>query len=112
MKALADAGHEIGIYGYTHENPVTMTREQETEVLDKSIELVTKLIGKRPTGYVAPSWEFSAVADELLLERGIKCDHSSMHHDHQPYYLRTCRPGPARIAAPRSSSSYAGSVPL
>ena len=57
-------------------------------VLDKCIELVTKLSGKRPTGYVAPWWEFSTVTNELLLERGIKYDHSLMHHDHQPYYVR------------------------
>ena len=57
-------------------------------VLDKCIELVTQLSGKRPTGYVAPWWEFSTVTNELLLERGIKYDHSLMHHDHQPYYVR------------------------
>ena len=75
MKAVAEAGHEIGIHGYSHENPIAMTREQETEILDKCIELVTKLSGKRPTGYVAPWWEFSPVTNELLLERGIKYDH-------------------------------------
>ena len=88
MAAVAAAGHEIGIHGYTHENPIEMTREQETEVLDKSIDLVTKLSGKRPTGYVAPWWEFSTVTNELLLERGIKYDHSLMHDDHTPYYVR------------------------
>ena len=88
MKAVADAGHEIGIHGYSHENPIAMTREQETEILDKCIDLVTKLSGKRPTGYVAPWWEFSPVTNELLLERGIKYDHSLMHNDHQPYYVR------------------------
>ena len=65
-----------------------MTREQENEILDKCIDLVTKLSGKRPTGYVAPWWEFSPVTNELLLERGIKYDHSLMHNDHQPYYVR------------------------
>jgi len=88
MKAVADAGHEIGIHGYSHENPIAMTREQETAVLDKSIELATKLSGKRPTGYVAPWWEFSKVTNELLLERGIKYDHSLMHNDHSPYRVR------------------------
>ena len=29
MQAVADAGHEIGIHGYSHENPIEMTREQE-----------------------------------------------------------------------------------
>jgi peptidoglycan/xylan/chitin deacetylase (PgdA/CDA1 family) len=82
------AGHEIGIHGYTHENPIAMTREQETAVLDKCIDLVEKVSGRRPTGYVAPWWEFSNVTNELLLERGIKYDHSLMHDDFHPYYVR------------------------
>src|SRR5437870_8122582 len=88
MAAVAKAGHEVGIHGYSHENPIAMTRAQETEVLDKCIELVTKLTGKRPAGYVAPWWEFSNVTNELLLERGIKYDHSLMHHDCMRYYVR------------------------
>src|SRR5438477_8444936 len=88
MAAVARAGHEVGIHGYSHENPIAMTRAQETEVLDKCIELVTKLTGKRATGYVAPWWEFSNVTNELLLERSIKYDHSLMHHDCLPYYVR------------------------
>jgi len=57
-------------------------------LLDHSIELVTQLTGKRPTGYVAPWWEFSRITNELLLERGIKYDHSLMHDDFHPYYVR------------------------
>lgn len=88
MKEVARRGHEIGMHGYSHENPIAMTREQETAVLDRSLELITGLAGKRPTGYVAPWWEFSPVTNELLLERGIKYDHSLMHNDFHPYYVR------------------------
>lgn len=88
MKDVANRGHEIGIHGYSHENPIAMTREQEMAVLDKSIELITEISGKRPTGYVAPWWEFSNVTNELLLERGIKYDHSLMHNDFSPYRVR------------------------
>jgi peptidoglycan-N-acetylglucosamine deacetylase len=88
MKAVADAGHEIGVHGYTHENPIAMTREQEEAILDKCLDVLTKLSGKRPTGYVAPWWEFSPVTNELLLNRGIKYDHSLMHDDFHPYYVR------------------------
>jgi len=88
MKAVADAGHEIGIHGYSHENPIALTPEQEEIVLDKCIDVLTKLSGKRPTGYVAPWSEFSAVTAELLLKKGIKYDHSLMHNDFHPYYLR------------------------
>jgi peptidoglycan/xylan/chitin deacetylase (PgdA/CDA1 family) len=88
MKAVAAAGHEIGIHGYSHENPISMTPEQEEAVLDKSIALVTKLSGKPPMGYVAPWWEFSPITNELLLKKGIKYDHSLMHRDFEPYYVR------------------------
>ncbi|MDN8617306.1 polysaccharide deacetylase family protein [Variovorax ginsengisoli] len=88
MQAVADAGHEIGLHGYSHENPIEMTPAQEEIVLDKSIELVTRLTGKPPTGYVAPWWEFSPVSNELLVKKGIKYDHSLMHHDFHPYYVR------------------------
>ncbi len=88
MKQVAKAGHEVGIHGYSHENPIAMTPEQEEAVLDKCISLITRLTGKRPTGYVAPWWEFSPVTNELLLKKGIKYDHSLMHQDFQPHYVR------------------------
>jgi peptidoglycan-N-acetylglucosamine deacetylase len=88
MQMVTDAGHEIGIHGYSHENPIAMTPAQEEAVLDKCIDLIKKLSGKRPTGYVAPWWEFSPVTNELLLKKGIKYDHSLMHHDFQPHYVR------------------------
>ena len=88
MKDVAARGHEIGIHGYSHENPIAMTPEQEEEVLDKCIDLITEISGKRPTGYVAPWWEFSNVTNELLLKKGIKYDHSLMHNDFTPYRVR------------------------
>jgi peptidoglycan/xylan/chitin deacetylase (PgdA/CDA1 family) len=91
-RMVVDAGHEVGAHGYSHENPIAMTREQESAPLDRSIELIDKLTdkltGNPPTGYVAPWWEFSPVTNELLLERGIKYDHSLMHKDFTPYYVR------------------------
>jgi peptidoglycan-N-acetylglucosamine deacetylase len=85
--ACVAAGHEIGLHGYSHENPIAMSRQQEVAVLDYCIDLISRR-AKRPTGYVAPWWEFSPVTNELLLERGIKYDHSLMHRDFEPYYVR------------------------
>jgi peptidoglycan/xylan/chitin deacetylase (PgdA/CDA1 family) len=87
-RMIVDAGHEVGAHGYSHENPIAMTRDQESAILDRSIELIEKLAGNRPTGYVAPWWEFSPVTNELLIERDIKYDHSLMHKDFSPYYVR------------------------
>ena len=88
MKAVAKAGHEIGIHGYSHENPIAMTPAQEEAVLDKCIDLIAGVQGRKPVGYVAPWWEFSKVTNELLLKKGILYDHSLMHHDFEPYYVR------------------------
>jgi peptidoglycan-N-acetylglucosamine deacetylase len=87
-RAVVEAGHEIGVHGYSHENPIAMTRAQEEAVLDRCIGLVEDVAARRPTGYVAPWWEFSRVTNELLLDRGIKYDHSLMHRDLTPYYIR------------------------
>lgn len=86
-EAIAAAGHEIGLHGYSHENPLSMSREQEEEVLDRSLEILVRMTGVRPRGYVAPWWEFSPNTAELLLARGVRYDHSMMHRDFEPYYL-------------------------
>jgi peptidoglycan/xylan/chitin deacetylase (PgdA/CDA1 family) len=88
MKQIVAAGHEIALHGYSHENPIAMTRKQEEDILLKCIDLIKNLTGKRPTGYVAPWWEFSNVTNELLIQHGIKYDHSLMHRDLEPYYVR------------------------
>lgn len=88
MQMVARAGHEIGLHGYSHENPTALTREQEETILRKCIELIEKLWGRKPVGYVAPWWEFSKNTVELLLKYGIKYDHSLMHNDFHPYYVR------------------------
>jgi peptidoglycan/xylan/chitin deacetylase (PgdA/CDA1 family) len=88
FRRIVDEGHEIGVHGYSHENPIAMTRTQEEQVLDRAIELIERVTKRRPTGYVAPWWEFSTVTNELLLERGIKYDHSLMHNDFTPYRVR------------------------
>lgn len=87
---VRDAGHEIGLHGYSHENPAAMTLEQQRDVLDKSWKLLTEFCGGTPPrGSVAPWWETSEEGTELLLSYGIEYDHSMSHHDCQPYWLRT-----------------------
>ncbi|CAI6331438.1 unnamed protein product [Periconia digitata] len=88
--AVRDAGHEIGLHGYSHENPVDMTFEQQRDVLDKTYKMLTKFCnGKPPRGSVAPWWETSKEGCELLLSYGIEYDHSMSHEDHRCYWLRT-----------------------
>ncbi|EIM85683.1 glycoside hydrolase/deacetylase [Stereum hirsutum FP-91666 SS1] len=89
MAAVRDAGHEIGLHGYSHENPVSMTFEQQKDILDHTYDLLAKFNnGVPPKGSVAPWWETSKEGTQLLLDKGIEYDHSNMAHDSQAYYLR------------------------
>ncbi len=88
-RAIVDAGHEIGLHGYSHENPTAMSLDQQKAILEKTFKQLTEFVGKSPTGSVAPWWETSAEGAELLLSYGIEYDHSMMHHDSQCYWLRT-----------------------
>lgn len=88
MDMIVEQGHEIGAHGYLHENPIAMTETQEEDVLVKSVELIEKLCGKKPTGYVAPWWEMSNSTAALLLKHGFSYDHSQGYRDFQPFYAR------------------------
>lgn len=55
-RMVVEAGHEIGAHGYSHENPIAMSPQQEEDVLAKSVELIEQFTGRRPKGYVAPWW--------------------------------------------------------
>ena len=88
---VADAGHEIGAHGYSHENPKNLTLNQEESILKKSIELIKELTGKPPVGNVAPWWEPSENTYNLLLKYGFKYDKSSPDRDFVPFYARVGR---------------------
>lgn len=88
VQEVVDAGHEIGIHGYLHENPISMTPKQEEDVLERSIALVERISGRHPRGYVAPWWEMSKVTAELLLKNGLRYDHSQAYRDFVPFYAR------------------------
>jgi peptidoglycan/xylan/chitin deacetylase (PgdA/CDA1 family) len=47
-RMVVEAGHEIGAHGYSHENPIAMTPQQETAVLQKCLELIEQVAGRRP----------------------------------------------------------------
>jgi peptidoglycan/xylan/chitin deacetylase (PgdA/CDA1 family) len=74
--------HEIGIHGWIHENLVELNDEaKEQELLNKSIDLLTKAMGKKPVGYRAPSWAMSVYTMRQVKEAGFLYDSSLMASD-------------------------------
>ncbi len=88
MQQVVDCGHEVGAHGYSHENPVLLSPAQEEDILGRSIELVVKLSGEKPRGYVAPWWEMSERTAHLLMKNGFSYDHSQNYDDFVPFYAR------------------------
>ncbi|WP_019119721.1 polysaccharide deacetylase family protein [Brevibacillus massiliensis] len=77
-------GLEIAHHGYTHAEPFSMTPADEREDLEKGIEALQKLTGKKPLGYRAPSWAPSHQTLPLLDEYGFLYD-ASLLGDERPY---------------------------
>jgi len=74
--------HEIGIHGWIHENLVELNDEaKEQQLLNQSIDLLTKALGKRPVGYRAPSWAMSPYTMKQVKEAGFLYDSSLMASD-------------------------------
>jgi peptidoglycan-N-acetylglucosamine deacetylase len=88
MEQIVKEGHEIGAHGYLHENPIAMTPSQEEDVLVHCVDIIKKLSGRKPRGYVAPWWEMSASTAALLQKHGFTYDHSQGYRDFQPFYAR------------------------
>ena len=88
-RSIASAGHEIGLHGYMHEPPSFLDPGKEGEVLGRSIEAVTNIVGTSPVGYRSPIWDFSSETVDHLVAAGLSYDSSLMGTDHRPYYCRT-----------------------
>ncbi len=80
--SAAPVPHEIGVHGWIHERlPLLNNEKEEQRLLDLSIETLTKMTGKRPAGYRAPSWKFSGWTMGQVKAAGFLYDSSLMASD-------------------------------
>ena len=86
VKDIFDRGFEVAHHGYMHEPPSTLTREQENDVIESGIRILSGITGEIPLGYRSPSWELSEHSLELLTDHGFIYD-SSLMGDDAPYFV-------------------------
>src|SRR5262245_29973234 len=87
ITAIMKSGrHEIGVHGWIHETPTRLPAEEEERLLDQAIEYLTKVTGKKPVGYRAPSWAFSTATLDLIQKKGFLYD-SSLQALDEPYEI-------------------------
>lgn len=86
-RAIAEAEHEIAHHGYCHESPIELG-DQEEAILIRGIEALEAVVGKRPIGYRAPTWEITPHTVPLLLKHGFTYAGNGMAEDFRPYRAR------------------------
>jgi peptidoglycan/xylan/chitin deacetylase (PgdA/CDA1 family) len=78
--------HEFAVHGWIHEMNMTLPDSAERALLAKAVAELTRLSGTKPTGYRAPSWNFSPNTLAILRDMGFRYE-SSLMADDSPYEL-------------------------
>lgn len=99
VEAILEGGNEIAHHGWIHENPLDQSRDQEAHWLDRGIETIVRVTGRRPRGWRAPLYNFSDASLDLLLERGFAYDASLMGDD-VPYLIESRATGERLVEIP------------
>jgi peptidoglycan/xylan/chitin deacetylase (PgdA/CDA1 family) len=86
---IVKRGHEVGHHGYLHEKPFFMSgRQEEEELLLKSLDIFEKVLGVRPLGSRSPSADPSVHTMDLLAQHGFVY-HSNLLDRDLPYFHET-----------------------
>jgi peptidoglycan-N-acetylglucosamine deacetylase len=78
--------HEFGVHGWIHEMNTNLPDSVERVLLERALADLTRLTGSKPTGYRAPSWNFSPNTLSILRDLGFRYE-SSLMADESPYEL-------------------------
>jgi peptidoglycan-N-acetylglucosamine deacetylase len=84
LRAVVDAGHEIGHHGYLHLQSDQVDAAAQREEIERGLSALDACLGVTPAGYRSPSWELTPETFALLVEHGFAYDSSCMGDD-RPY---------------------------
>lgn len=73
VKALADAGHEIGNHSDTHPHMPTLSRDEMVQEINACNDKIEAITGKRPTLFRAPFGDYDDALIEVLESQGMYC---------------------------------------
>ncbi len=81
VELILKDGHEIAHHGYLHENPNQLTKEDEVYWIQRSIDIIERMTGRRPRGFRAPVYNFSRHTADILAKEGFLYDATLMGDD-------------------------------
>lgn len=100
LRAIADAGHEVGNHSFRHEPWLHLYAEEEIDrELAHAEEWIGEVTGVRPVGFRGPGFSVSTATLRVLVRRGYRYDASTFPTYLGPlaraYYFMTARLSPA-----------------
>jgi peptidoglycan-N-acetylglucosamine deacetylase len=99
IRAIAEAGHEIGNHSFNHEPWLHLYTEQQIESeLSQTEECIERVTGQKPVGFRGPGYSLSLSVLKVLTRRGYKYDASTLPTFLGPlaraYYFMTTKLSP------------------
>ncbi|WP_211099992.1 polysaccharide deacetylase family protein [Acuticoccus kandeliae] len=85
-KRIVDAGHEVGMHGFIHENTSLLDPVTERDLMLRARDTLTTLTGREPVGFRAANWDLSDSTIAIVSELGLLYD-SSLMADENCYEL-------------------------
>jgi peptidoglycan/xylan/chitin deacetylase (PgdA/CDA1 family) len=81
LRPICDAGHEIGVHGWIHENTSLLDRTTERDLMARARDALQTMTGAEPVGHRAANWDLSVHTIDLVAELGFAYDSSMMADD-------------------------------
>ena len=78
--------HEIAVHGWIHERNTMLDGPTERRLLEQAMATMEEIVGRRPVGYRAPSWNFSPNTLGIVRDMGFLYE-SSLMADDRPYEI-------------------------
>src|SRR5499426_3477209 len=87
FKEAGDYGHEIGTETWIHDYSYMKKRDKEKKDLQRTVEIVKKVVGKAPEGYLSTGIAPSVNTPEVIVECGYTYWMDPQHQE-TPYTLK------------------------
>jgi peptidoglycan/xylan/chitin deacetylase (PgdA/CDA1 family) len=83
-----DRGGDVQHHGWSHTGPATFESEEDERAdVERAVDNIVDLTGRKPTGYRSPAWDFSSHTLDILSDIGIRWESSKMASDFTPHYV-------------------------
>ena len=78
---IRDAGHEVGMHGWIHENNSLLDEATERDLMRRAFDTLSEQLGEPPVGFRSANWDLSPQTVDLVRELGLLYDSSLMADD-------------------------------